>query len=148
MSNAKAEIEIVASTAKLPAALREAGKMMQGFALGVSHVVGAATRQLLDIGKRAAGNVLSNLATRGLDFFVDQAKGVLDFEEDLVRFGISVRKTPAEMREIGNAARKTSTDIGLDALEVLKAGRAYVDLAGAENFSIEKMNTIARAPQP
>lgn len=147
MSNAKAEIEIVASTAKLPAALHEAGRMMQGFAQSVSHVVGSATRPLLDIGKRAAGNVLGNLATRGLDFFVDQAKGVLDFEEALVRFGISVRKTPAEMREIGNAARKTSTDIGLDALEVLKAGRAYIDLAGAQNFSIDKMNILARAAQ-
>jgi len=147
MSNAKAEIEIVASTAKLPAALHEAGKMMQGFALGVSHVVGAATRPLLDIGKRAAGNVLGNLATRGLDFFVDQAKGVLGFEEALVRFGIAARKTPMEMREIGNAARKTSTDIGLDALEVLNAGRAYIDLAGAQNFSIEKMNILARAAQ-
>lgn len=147
MSSAKAEIEIVASTARLPAALSAASKMMQGFAGNMSKVVGAATKPLLDIGKRAVGHMLGNLATRGLDFIVDQGHDVLKFEEALVRFGIAGRKTPVEMRAIGDAARKTSNDIGVGALEVLNAGRAYVDLAGAENFSIEKMNILARAAQ-
>lgn len=147
MSGAKAEIEIVATTGRLAQTLQHAGKMVEGFANTVGHTIGVAAKPLFDIGKRAVGNMLGNLATRGLDFVVDQANDVLKFEEALVRFGISARKSPSEMREIGNAARKTSTDIGVGALDVLNAGRAYMDLAGAQNFSIDKMNILARASQ-
>lgn len=140
-------IQIVAGTAGLAAGLNAAGRMVRGFAGAAAGVVRSVGGAIARIGSRAAGQFVGNLATRGLDLLVEQGQNVLKFEEALVRFGISGRIAGTQLRMIGDAARKTSTAIGVDALEVLNAGRAYIDLAGAENFSIEKMNLLARAAQ-
>lgn len=153
MGSNKAEIEISASTSRLPAALRAAAKMVQGFVHATTGMLEARNRKVdrpdaksLGVGA-FAGNLGANLAMRGIDLMVDQGKEVLDFEKALVRFGISARKTPAEMRAIGNEARRTAELTGQNALEVLKGGRGYIDLAGAQNFTIDKMNLLARAAQ-
>lgn len=165
MSDNQAKIEITASTARLPSALRAAGKMMQGFAESTASLFGSRFSGLLSgirkdkkgetAGERSdrvnaaigsfIGNTASNLALRGLDLMVNQGKEVLKFEDALVKFGIAAKQTPEQMRAIGNAARDTSRKTGLSAQGVLDAGRAYVDLAGAENFSIARMNLLARA---
>jgi len=154
MSNPKVTVEITASTARLPAALRAAGKMFQGFTQATTGLMKPLSdREKADPDRRSMargafiGGVAANLATRGIDAIAGQARAVFDYEEQLTRFGIAARKSPTEMREIGNAARKTSSEIGISAGEVLAAGRAYIDLAGAQNFSIEKMNILARAAQ-
>lgn len=148
----KAEIEITASTARLPAALRSAMKMVQGF---VSNTVGLLARSdrkrdpdVASIARGAAiGGVASNLAVRGLDILTDQAKGVYDFQKELTRLGIAARLTPAHLHAVELAARETSNQTGLSAIDVLRAGKAYMDLAGASAFTVPKMNLLARAAQ-
>jgi len=152
MSSRTAEIEISASSARLPAALRAAAKMVVSFAQQTKNVLAKLHLAPKENDKRnwvghAAGNVVGTMATRGIDMLVDQGKAVFDFNDALVRFGISARQTPAQLDEIARAARQTSSEIGIDAREVLKAGRSYVDLAGAQNFTIAKMNLLARAAQ-
>lgn len=146
-----AQIQISASTARLPAGLRAAMQMLQGFASNSARLmasVGAASlghmrNPLAQMGAAA----MHALTFRGLDVLVNQGKEVLDFNEQLMRLGVDIRKKPAEMEGIGHAIRKVSSDTGLSALEILKAGRAYVDLAGAESFTMDKVSLIGRAAQ-
>lgn len=135
-----ANIEITASSSRLPAALRQAKKILEGFAV-------TAGRPFMEIG-RSLGTVASfGMAARGLDMLVDQGKDIFAFNKELTRFGIDIRKTPADMEGIGQAIRKLSNETGVGAMEILKAGRAYVDLAGAGAFTQERMELIARAAQ-
>lgn len=148
----RAEIEISASAARLPAGLRSALRMVQDWAgnakalLAKLHLAPKESEKRNWVG-HAAGQVVGNLATRGIDLIVDQGKAVFEFNDKLVRLGIATKQTPAQLEAIGKAARATAVDIGIDAREVLAAGRAYGDLAGAENFTIAKMNLLSRAAQ-
>jgi TP901 family phage tail tape measure protein len=152
MTDARAQIEITASTARLPATLRTAVKMVEGFAisagralLGIKGDRGDEKKGVGAWGQHAMGQVVGGLATRGIDLMVKQATDVMDFERELVRFGIDLRKMPGDMQDIGKGIREISNQTGLGAMEVLKAGRAYADLAGAEAFTMEKMSLISRA---
>lgn len=142
-----ANIEITASSGRLPAALRAATRLMDGFATRVSGVLGAAAlapaKALRTIGQVAG----YGLAFRGLDVLVTQGKEVFEFNRELTRLGIDTRKVPGEMDGIGKAIRQISTETGVSAINVLKAGRAYVDLAGAESFTVDKMRLVAQAAQ-
>lgn len=142
-----ANIEITASSNRLPAALRQAMGMVQGFATKTSSIMGSALRPVGDIAKRAIGHAMGNLATRGIDVLVDTGSDILKFEESLTRFGIETRRQPSQLTAVRDGIRSLSTQIGVSALDILGAGRAYVDLAGAEAFSMEKMSLIARAAQ-
>ncbi len=151
MSKATAEIELSASPNRLYAGLRAGLKAVQGFVHQTTGLLNPNKSKRPDVGSiafgAAIGGVVSSMAVRGIDKMVALGQEVFDFERELTRFGISARKTPAQMREMGDAARRTSSEIGVNALEVLRAGRAYVDLAGAENFSVDSMNVLARAAQ-
>lgn len=147
-----AEIEIAASAARLPAGLRAATRMVQQWAVNVKSLLAKIHLAPKENDKRnwmghATGQVVGNMATRGIDVLVDQGKAVFDFNDKLVRMGIASKMTGSRLEEVGRAARRTSVDIGTDAREVLAAGRAYADLAGAENFTIGKMNLLSRAAQ-
>lgn len=143
----KAEIEITANTSRLPAALRHAMRLMDGFATRAASMtdrVAMGPRRGLGM----MGNVAAfNLAYRAVDALIDQGKGFLGFQEDLTRFGIAARQTPMQLAAIERAARGTSSAIGVDAREVLASSRAYADLAGAQNTSIAKMNILSRTAQ-
>lgn len=152
MTDTKAQIEITASTARLPATLRTGLKMLEGFAisagralLGIKGDRGDEKKGMGAFGQHALGSVVGGLATRGIDLMVKQATDVMDFNRELVRFGIDLRKMPADMEGVGKGIREISNQTGLGAMEVLKAGRAYADLAGAESFTMDKMSLIARA---
>lgn len=148
MSATKAEIQITASTSMLAAGLRTASKMVQSFATGISSAMSSAhLAPKKDWMGHALGYIGGNLAVRGLDLLVAQGKEVMDFEEKLMRFGLAARKGGSELREVGKAARDTASATGINATEVLRGIRAYVDLAGAENYSAEKMSLIARSAQ-
>lgn len=151
MTKATAEIELSASPNRLIAGLRAGLKAVQGFVHQTTGLLNPNKSKRPDVGSIALGagigGVVSALAVRGMDKMVALGQEVFDFERELIRFGIAARRTPAEMRAMGNAARKTSSEIGVNALEVLRAGKAYVDLAGAENFSIDMMNVLARSAQ-
>ncbi len=147
---AEAKIEITASTSRLPAGLRAAMKAVQGF---VAETTGMFGKQKKDLDERAMargaawGGIASNLAMRGFDVLVGQAKEVMTFERELMRLGIASRISGAELRKVAGAAREISSATGKSALEVLRGGRAYSDLAGAQNFSIDMMRVMARSAQ-
>jgi TP901 family phage tail tape measure protein len=144
MANTQAKIEITADTARLPAGLQRAKKMFQGFA----ETVGGGTRDILaGIGKGVLLGTGMTIANRGIDLMIEQGKAVIDFQRELTRLGIDLRKQPAEMQGIGLAMRQISNETGIGAEKVLAAGRAYADLAGAEAFTMDKMRLIARSAQ-
>jgi hypothetical protein len=152
VSGEKAEIEITASTARLPAALRAAAKMMQGFVAETTGILSKSDKRrdpdVSAIARGAAiGGVASSLAVRGMDLMVDQGKEFFNFQKELTRFGIAARQTPLQLQAIETATRKTSDEIGVSAIDVLRAGKSYMDLAGAQSFTIPKMNLLARAAQ-
>lgn len=151
MPPAQAQIVLTANPHPLYAGLRAGLKAVQGFVHQTTGLLNPNKSKKPDVGSiafgAAIGGVVSSLAVRGMDKMVALGQEVFDFERELTRFGIAARKTPAEMRMMGDAARKTSSEIGINALEVLRAGKAYVDLAGAENFSVDSMNVLARAAQ-
>lgn len=150
----KAEIELTASTARLPAGLRAGLKMIEGFAHKTIGILGKSTgdkdkdRDVSSIARGAAiGGVASMLAVRGIDMLVGAGKEVFDFNKQLVRFGLATRIGGAELTAFGMSARQVAAETGIAAAEVLRGERAYVDLAGAENASAASMRTIARTAQ-
>lgn len=150
--NTTAQIQIAASTSGLPAALARGVSMVKSFAVNAKaalaslHLAPKANAKTNWM-TNATGVAAGNLASRGIDILVDQGRAVFAFNDALVRFGIAARQTPAQLEAIARAARATAAETGIDATMVLAAGRAYIDLAGAENFTTAKMNLLARAAQ-
>jgi hypothetical protein len=147
-----AQISLGLNQSQLASGLRAAASSLVSFAAGVgSRMSQLAFSPRMAKGQQwvthAAGQVAGTLAMRGIDLLVDQGKNVMDFENKLVRFGIAAKQTPMQLQAIRNAARQTAVATGQDAGQVLDSARAYVDLAGAQNSSIEKMNLLARAGQ-
>lgn len=151
MSQATAQIKVKADPTQLPSGLRAALKMVQGFAHQAFGILDPRKHKDPDHQSVAfgsfMGNVASNLAMRGLDMVVDQGKKILDFNEELIRLGIDLDKTPAQMEAVGAGIRRISDEVGIGADKVLAGGRAYADLAGEESFTMEKMALIARSAQ-
>lgn len=149
MNSAQAEIEIIASTRRLPAALRSAKTMMSGFGKDIEGGL-IDTKPLGALGK--IGGIFSNaaihsIAFRGIDMMIEQGKEAFDFQEKLTRFGIAARVAGPQLVEVGAAIRQVSKETGIGANEVLRGARAYVDLAGAGAYTVGKMSLIARAAQ-
>ncbi len=147
-----AQISLGLDNSQLVSGLRTAGGYLQSFATGVgarmsSLAFSPKAAKGQNWATHAAGQVAGTLAMRGIDMLVDQGKAVFDFENKLVRFGIAAKQTPMQLNAIRNAARATAVETGVDASVVLDSARAYVDLAGAQNNSIQKMNLLARAGQ-
>jgi TP901 family phage tail tape measure protein len=142
---AVANIQITAGTAGLASGLRSAAGMIRGFASSAGQQIKngiGAPRRLMGL---ATDFAAIGLAMRGLDRLSQQGKNFLEFDDALTRFGIATRSTPEQLQAVGKAARDTSSAVGLDAREVLAAGRAYVDLAGGANFTLNKMRVLAAA---
>lgn len=151
---AEAKIEITAGTARLPAALRTALKSFQGFAtsvgqslIGINSDRGADKAGAKAWGQHALGQVAGNLATRGLDLLVDQGKQIIDFERNLTRLGIAARMSQDELGGVRRAIGQASNDTGVARDEILRGARAYVDIAGAEAYTADKMRLLARVAQ-
>lgn len=146
-----ASIALVAETGRLAQGLRAAGNMVEGWAKSTRGVLTsmalAPGKALGNIGKAIGTLATFGVAARGLDVMVELGQSVFDFERKLTRFGIATRQGATKMDELRRAARATSVATGVDAVTVLDSARAYVDLAGAQQFSIEKMNILARAGQ-
>lgn len=147
----KAEVEITASSRTLAAKLREARAKFSKFGLELKKNIFG--KDLIEKGfwGKAGAQMVGNLGSRAVSGFgeliVDQGKEVFRFNDALTRFGIAARKTPEEMQAIARSVREVSTQTGISADEVLRAGRAYIDLAGAEAYTPEMMSLIARAAQ-
>jgi len=149
LSDNVAAIELVADHSKLASGLRAAGGIVESFAKSTRGALTAMAlapgKALANIGKSMLTLGSFSVASRGLDIMVDAGKGVFDFERKLTRFGIATRTSGAGLAEWRKEARATSIATGQDANVVLDSARAYVDLAGAQNSSIEKMRILSRA---
>lgn len=152
IANQIAQIVLKANSSQLPAGLARAGSMISSFASGAAKVLGK-----LNIGpknltaqkvmERAAGHVAGGMAMRGLDILVDQGQKVFDFEEALTRLGIAGRIAVGDLGGIRSAINQLAPALGVDRNAILANYRAYIDLAGAQSGSIEKMKILARAGQ-
>lgn len=144
MSDTRAEIEITASSSRLQAGLRTAASKLTSFMKGVNASAGR-------IGDTAAGtaigNIAGNLAGRGIDLLADQARGVMDFEKNLVRLQIVSNKTKGEMNEFRDSARAISNEVGIGATDIIKGAQTYVDLTGNVTGAKNAMASFARIAQ-
>lgn len=139
-----ASIVLNVVTTKLAAGLRGAMAIVGSFANNASNVPFKIGSSILhEVGRSA----IRGITYRGLDFMAEQGKKVFDFQEALTRFGIAARIARPELVGVGDAIRQVSSQTGVDANEVLRGARAYVDLAGASAYTTEKMSLIARAAQ-
>ena len=89
-------------------------------------------------------------AVAGFDLgggLVGAATGVIDFERNLTRFQLASRKSSAAMAEMRASIAAVSSETALSRDNVLAGAQAFVDLAGAENYSDATMKAIARTAQ-
>lgn len=148
-----AEISLIAENGRLASGLRLGLRMVKDFASGASEHLKKMSLAPKDPAKgqgwasHAMGQIAGSVAMRGIDMMIEQGKKVMDFNKDLTRFGIAARKSGADLASVGAAAREVSNETGLDAQEVLRGTRAYVDMAGAMSYSKEKMSLLARTSQ-
>jgi len=138
MSNPKAEIQITAESRTLGAKLREARAQFGKFGGELKKEVFG--KKLVEkgffgeAGAHMVGGLGASATSAAFGFMADQARGVFDFNDQLLRFRLAARKTPEEAAAIGQAVRQISSETGLAADTVLGGARAFVDLAGAENY--------------
>lgn len=144
MSDARAQIEISATTSQLAAGLRRASSMMAGFASGVRA-------GMKKIGGGAAGSFLGNvgadLAGRGIDLIKDQAVSVHDFETNLMRLGIATKKNRGDLDAMRTSFRETSRATGISSNEIAAASRVYFDLTSDTEGVTTAMSTFAKVAQ-
>jgi TP901 family phage tail tape measure protein len=146
-----AAINITANSRALPAALAAALGMVRSFGRGVVTAMSAAARAPVNVAKQIAHEVgremVWGMTRRGMDALIEQGHEVMEFREQLTRFGLAARKTPAELQQLETAIRRTSDATGKNSLDILRGARAYVDIAGAGQYTTEKMEILARVSQ-
>jgi hypothetical protein len=148
-----AEVQLSADVSRLAAGLRAAARMVNDFGSGANAAMSRFHLAPREVGRgkswlaHTGGQLLGRTAARGMDFFIEQGKAVLDFEENLTRLGIAGRETTTKLNAIRQAAKGSSEAFGVDRKVVLDSYRAYIDLAGAQHGSIKKMELLAKAGQ-
>ena len=153
MGKATAQIEISASSSKLVAGLSAAAAKFHTFAGSVARGMGTAFKKInakMEPGstaKHAIGNFAGDMMGRGMDAFVDAAKGVRNFESDLQRLGQTTHQTPAQMQALSASMRKTSVDTGINSEEIMKAAGAYFDLTSDTKGMDAALKTFAKTSQ-
>lgn len=148
-----AEISLIAEHGRLASGLRASLGLVKDFVSGASSHLAKLSLAPKDAKKgqsviaHAAGQVLGNVAMRGLDMMVEQTKKVFDFSEALERFGISAKLPEKALPGLATNIRHVSDETGTAADEILRGARAFTDLAGASAFTQEKMALMARVSQ-
>lgn len=153
--NGVAQINLTANPGALATGLNAAYRMVANFAkLSGSVLQGLNLAPKvpkngngLSVARVALATAVGTYTRRGIDMLVDQGKAIFDFNDKLVRFGIAAKKSGVALDYVGHMARQISNETGMDANQVLATGRAYVDLAGAANFTADKMRILAHAGQ-
>lgn len=145
MSIPRAQIEMTASSSKLAAAFAAAKSTVVGF--GSFAVKQLGKIKLGETASRAAGNMLGNLGTRGLDTIFDQASQVRDFERGIVRLGINAKSTPEKINAMRASIRSLSEETAINSAEILTAAQAYYDLTGDADGTAAATRSFARIAQ-
>lgn len=139
-----AQIVLSVATGALRSGLKQAAGMFAAFGRTVAGAPISVGRHLAtELGK----GILRHAGARGMDFLLDQGKQVFEFTDALTRFGIAARISGPALDDVGAEIRRVSSSTGINANEVLRGARAYVDLAGASAYTTEKMSMIAKASQ-
>jgi hypothetical protein len=150
---ARATIEIGATTAQLAAGLRRGSGMIQTFARAASSAmkrVGGIKMGGGSIGAGmlgAIGGFAAGAAGRGLDIMAEQGKAVMDFERNLTRLGIAGSLSQQKLGQVRDAARNASSAFGIGADEILAGTQTYVDLTGDVAGATRSMETFAKIAQ-
>lgn len=150
VDQARATIEIGATTAQLATGLRRATGMVQAFARGTSSLMTkkfGGKGSLAGAGMGALGGFAAGAAMRGLDILADQGKAVMDFEKNLTRLGIAGGLSTQKLDEVRRAARGASSAFGIGADQILAGTQTYVDLTGDVDGATKSMETFARIAQ-
>jgi hypothetical protein len=147
MSDDYASIEISAGTSRLDAGLRRAMGAVKSWANGVKGVIVKGVGAIGPSISSSIGNVVGQAAGRGMDFVVDQAKSVQQFEMNLTRLGIAGGMSSEAMNEFRAASFRVSTAIGIAREELLGGTQTYVDLTGDIAGATKSMETFARVSQ-
>lgn len=150
VDQARATIEIGATTANLASGLRRASNMVQAFARGTSSIMTKKMGGKSSLGAGAIGAIggfAAGIASRGLDMLAEQGKAVIDFERSLTRLGIAGGLSQQKLGEVRNAARSASTAFGIGAEQILAGTQTYVDLTGDVDGATKSMETFARIAQ-
>ncbi len=150
------KVELKSSAAGMDPGIRDARSKLKQLERDQARAAKQAERdakrmrkEMLGAGRGLLGGVGNGmqmaLGFQALGGIEGMARGVFDFNDQLMRFQLAARKTPAEAQKIGEAARQIATETGIAAEKVLAGARAYVDLAGAENYSEGMMRLLARS---
>lgn len=157
MGKARAEIEITASDSRLAAGLNAArakfmafsgtiargtGSAMKGAWAGMKSVVGKLSPGAT--ARHAIGEVAGTMATRGIDSLTGAAEGVRDFDRKLMYLGLSLKKTPEGLRELGTGLRQISKDTGVSSAELIGASETYYNLTSDVEGLATSMHAFAR----
>ena len=153
--NAVAQIALTANPSALSTGLNAAYRMVANFAkLSASTLQGLRLAPQapkdgggFSVARAALGTAVGMYTKRGIDLLVDQGRQIFAFNDDLVRFGIAARISGTQLDWVGRAARNVASETGIAANEVLRGARAYVDMAGANAFTVDKMSLLARVSQ-
>lgn len=144
MSDDSARIEISANSSQLDAGLRDAAAKISRWSLGVSSAVARG----VGAASKAASPVLTGAAHRvgasAVDFIADQARGVKDFESDLVRLGIAGDLSREKLDAIRKSAYAASSAFGIGKEQIVKGTQAYVDLTGDIEGAAASMEMFAK----
>lgn len=139
--SARANIEITASSSRLSAALQRARSTVTGWAKGLARGVGAIS------GNSTVGNIVGNLQGMATGMLVDQAKGVIDFERSLTRFGIAASQTPEKLAKLRAGISDVSKETAVSRDQILAGAQTYVDLTGDAAGATNAMRSFARIAQ-
>lgn len=153
--NAVAQIALTANPGALSTGLNAAYRMVASFAkLSAQTLQGLQLAPKMpkngngfSVARAALGTAVGMYTKRGIDLLVDQGKQIFEFNDDLVRFGIAARISGTQLDYVGRMARQVGSETGIASNEVLRGARAYVDMAGAAAFSVDKMAMLAQVAQ-
>jgi TP901 family phage tail tape measure protein len=149
MSDARANIEITASSRRLASGLSAARSTLNSWASAAARGIDKAFEKVKP-GKTASsaiGNFLGGLATRGLDVLVDAAQDVRTFERNLIRYQITTNGTAASTAALRSQIRGVSRDTGIASDQILAGASQYVALTGDANGAKNAMTAFARIAQ-
>ena len=143
MSDARAEIEIAATTSRLSSGLRQATSMMSSWR---SNIMGGMRRMSNEMGKSmASGFSPGALAGRGLDILANSARHVMVVEDSLLKLQVASGRSAAEMNELRDAGHDIAGKYGMDPAAIAEASEKYFDLTSDVKGAVPAMTSFARA---
>ncbi len=141
MGSPRAQIEVTASSNRLTSGLAAARSKVMKWAGAVGRTIKGIS------GNSTVGNVVGNLAGKGMDYLASQAGEVMDFEKAITRFGIAANQTPEKLAAMRKQIAEVSAETAIGRDQIMSAAQTYVDLTGDAAGASTAMRTFARISQ-